>query len=148
VKRFLLALIVTASALAGASVAEAAAPRIIIISGPPLGHQVVISDWPRIAMIVSSSPVPSPIPRRQLADRPRLRVSMFWGPQWNEYVSSGRRVSALRPRQADQFGWLYPAWRGRPAVIDLPWAGPWPRAVSTEALTILRRYGVPIRLRR
>ncbi len=71
---------------------------------------------------------------------------MFWGPQWSEYLSSGHPASALRPRQADQFGSFYPAWRGRPAVIDLPWAGRWPRPLSTQALAILRRSGVPIRL--
>jgi hypothetical protein len=139
-------LVVATSALAGASAAEAAAPRIIIVSGPPLSHQVAISDWGRIATILWSDPAASPIPRRQLADRPRLRVSMFWGPQWSEYLSSGRPVTALRPRQADQFGWFYPAWRGRPALIDLPWVGGWPRPQSTRALAILRRYGVPIRL--
>jgi len=33
---------------------------------------------------------------------------MFWGPQWNEYLDSGKPAMALRPRQADQFGSFYP----------------------------------------
>ena len=104
-KRSLLALLLAATAvLASATVAEAAAPRIVIISGTPLRHQIVISDWGRIATIVWESPGARPIPRTRLADRPRMKVSMFWGPQWNEYLSSGKPATALRPRQADQFG--------------------------------------------
>ena len=146
-KRLLLVLFVAVAVLvASASVAQAAAPRIVIISGEPLRHQVVISDWGRIFTIVEGVASARPAPRIQLANRPRLKFSMFWGPRWNEYLSSGKPATALRPRQADQFGSLYPAWRGRPAMIDLPWAGRWPRPLSAKALTILRRYCVPIRL--
>jgi hypothetical protein len=75
-----------------------------------------------------------------------MKVSMFWGPRWIDYLRSGKRATALRPQDADQFGSVYPAWRGRPAMIVL-WAGSWPRPLSAKALTILRRHGVPIRLR-
>jgi hypothetical protein len=147
-KRLLLALLVGAAALlASASVAQAAAPRIIIISGEPLKRQIVISDWEQIFQIVAEVAPARPVPRAQLANRPRLKFSMFWGPRWNEYLASGKPASALRPRQGDQTGSLYPAWRGRPALIDLlPWAGGWPRPLSAKALTILKRYGVPIKL--
>ncbi len=146
-RRLLLAVFVAVAVLVtSASVAQAAAPRIVIISGEPLAHQVVISDWGRIFAIVGEVAGARPAPRMQLAHRPRLKFSMFWGPRWNEYLSSDKPATALRPRQADQFGSLYPAWRGRPATIDLPWAGRWPRPVSGKALTILKRYGVPIRL--
>lgn len=146
-KRLVVALLLAVAVfLASASVARAAAPRIVIISGKPLTHQVVISDWRRIFMIVEGLAGAHPAPRIQLTHRPRLRFAMFWGPQWNEYLSSGKLAAALRPRQADQFGSFYPAWHGRPAMIDLPWAGQWPRPLSARALTILRRHGVPIRL--
>lgn len=52
----------------------------------------------------------------------------------------------MRPRQADQLGSFYPAWRGRLALIDLPWAGHWPASGIDEALAVLKRYDVPIRL--
>lgn len=139
----LLALTVGASIV---SVAQAAAPRILIVSGKPLARQVVISDWEKIFVVVQEIASARPAPRAQLAGRPRLTVSMFWGPRWNEYLDSGKPASALRPRHADQYGSFYPAWRGRRAMIDLPWAGRWPRPVHAKALTILRQHGVPTRL--
>jgi len=71
---------------------------------------------------------------------------MFWGPRWIDYLKEGNRASALRPRQADQSGSFYPAWRGRPALIDLGWAGRWPRVVPPNALAILERFGIPTKL--
>jgi hypothetical protein len=127
--------------------AQAAAPRILIVSGSPLPRQVVISNWNSIFRVVEQLAANGrPAPRSQLAGRPRLRVSMFWGPQWNDYLRSGHSPALLRPRQADQHGSFYPAYRGRPAVIDLPWAGAWPRIVPASGLAILVRYRVPVRL--
>jgi hypothetical protein len=59
---------------------------------------------------------------------------MFWGPRWVDYLAAGHRAAALRPQDADQQGSFYPAWRGRPAAIDLPWAGSWPRLLPAKAL--------------
>lgn len=146
-KRLLLAPPVAVALFAShVSIAQAAAPRIVIVSGVPLERQVVISDWGRIFTIVAEIAPARPAPRVQLEGRPRLKISMFWGPRWNDYLKSGKPAAALRPRQADQFGSFYPAWRGRRTMIDLPWAGRWPRPVSAKALTILRRYGIPVRL--
>lgn len=145
-KRLWLALLVAVALFAsGASIAQAAAPRILIISGKPLRHQVVISDWTGIFSIWQELVAARAAARGQLADRPQLIVSMFWGPQWNDYLRS-KPATALRPRQANQFGSFYPAWRRRPAMIDLPGAGRWPRLVPAKALTSLKAYGVPIRL--
>ena len=141
----LLAAIVLLGASAGS--ARAAAPRIVIVSGKPLAHQVVISDWRRIFTIVDGLGGARPVPRARLAHRPRLAFAMFWGPRWNDYISSGKPPAALRPSQADQIGHFYPAWRGRQALIDLvPWAGQWPRPLSWKALAALKRSGVPIQL--
>ena len=138
---------VAAAAAVGAGVARAAAPRIVIVSGKSLKHQIVISDWPSLASAFERTAGGRVARRTQLAHRPRLKVSMFWGPRWVAYMRKGKPASALRPRQADQFGTFYPAWRGRQALIDLPWAGRWPRAVPAKALATLRRFGVPTRLR-
>jgi hypothetical protein len=140
-----IATIVAAAALA-AGVADAAAPRIVIFSGRPIAHQVVISDWEAVFRVVEQIAPARVVPRAKLAGRPGLKVSMFWGPRWIDYLREGKRASALRPGQADQSGRFYPAWRGRPALIDLPWAGQWPRVVPPRALAVLKRFGVPTKL--
>jgi hypothetical protein len=90
-KRLLIALLVLAVGIAWIpSVAHAAAPRIIIISGKALRQQVVISDWRSIVVIVEGAAAARPASRQQLARRPELNFSMFWGPQWNEYLRSGK----------------------------------------------------------
>lgn len=137
---------IAAAAALTAGVADAAAPRIVIFTGKPLAHQVVISDWEAVFRVVAQIAPARVAPRAKLAGRPRLKVSMFWGPRWIDYLAQGKRASALRPGQADQFGSFYPAWRGRPALIDLPWAGQWPRVVPAKALLVLRRFGVPTKL--
>src|SRR6185295_16723347 len=137
-------IVVAAALLAGS--AHAAAPRIVIFSGKPLAHQVVISDWPSIFRVVERLSTARAARRAELARRPRMRVSMFWGPRWIDYLKEGNRASALRPRQADQSGSFYPDQRGRPALIDLGWAGRWPRVVPAKALAILDRFGVPTKL--
>ncbi|HEY7795132.1 MAG TPA: hypothetical protein VIA10_14095 [Gaiellaceae bacterium] len=147
-RRLFLVLILTATGVGiSTHAAEAAAPRIVIISGAPLRAQVVISDWRQIGTIVGEIAGARPAPRADLAHRPRMKVSMFWGSGWNDYLRSGKPASDLRPRDANQFGSVYPAWRGRPAMIDLPWAGNWPRPLSAKARTILRQNGIPMTLR-
>lgn len=138
---------IVAAAAVTADAAHAAAPRIIVFSGSPIAHQVVVSDWQAIFRVIEQIAPARAAPRTQLAGRPRLRVSMFWGPRWIDYLNEGKRASALRPGQADQFGSFYPAWRGRAALIDLPWAGQWPRVVPPKALVVLKRFGVPTKLR-
>lgn len=138
------ALAALALVAARADVAEAAAPRIVIFSGASLPHRVVISDWEQIFAVVGEVVGARGLPRQQLDGRPRLQVAIFWGPRWNDYLAAGNSADVLRPKDADQFGTFYPAWHGRPALIALPWAGSWPRAVSARALAVLERYGVPV----
>jgi hypothetical protein len=138
---------VVAAAAVSAGVARAAAPRIMIVSGKPLAHQVAISNWSSISTAVDGLTNARVVPRSLLAQRPRLKLSLFWGSRWIAYLREGMRASALRPTQADQFGSFYPAWHGRPALIDLPWAGRWPRVVPAQALATLRRFGIPTSLR-
>jgi hypothetical protein len=139
-----LAATVAVLALVAVSPASAAAPRIVIFSGGPLRHQIVISDWRSIFAVTQATVGARAAPRAQLAHRPSLRVSMFWGPGWNEYIREGKDPRALRPGQSDQTGWFFPAYRGRPALMDLQWSGRGPRHVPPPALSVLKRFGVPI----
>ncbi len=139
-----IAIAVALMAIISADPADASEPRIIIVSGKPLTHEVVISNWNVIATMVRSV-VNGRVDRTDpLSGRPRLKVSMFWGGRWLQYMNRGKPPSALRPQQANQFGSFYPAWRGRPAVMALPWVGGWPRVVPARALAILKSYDVPI----
>jgi hypothetical protein len=127
-----------------APAAQAAAPRIVIVSGKPMAHQIAISNWTAIFRIIEPVASASNVKRGLLVGRPRLRLSMFWGPRWVDYLAAGHRAAALRPQDADQQGSFYPAWHGRPAAIDLPWAGSWPRLVPAKALATLKDYGIPV----
>ena len=142
--RLLAVLLAVLAIAATAGPAQAAAPRIVIVSGKPLAHRIAIANWHAIFVVVSDVSNGRVAPRKELAGRPRLRLSLFWGPGWNDFLDAGGRATSLRPSQADQVGWLYPARRGRPALIDLPWAGRWPRAVPARARAMLGRYGVPL----
>lgn len=139
-----------AAAVLTAGAADAAAPRIVIFSGKPLAQPIVISAWKAIFRVFEEL-VPARArvaPRADLAGRPRLKVSMFWGPRWIDYLREGKRSSTLRPRQADQFGSFYPAWRGRDALIDVSGSGQSRRVVPPRALAVLRQFRVPTQLRR
>jgi hypothetical protein len=130
--------------LVGASAAAAAAPRIVILSGGPLQHQIVVSDWRAIFAVTQATVAARAAAPAQAAHRPWIRVSMFWGPGWNDYLRQGKDPKALRPSQSDQTGRFYPAYRGRPALVDLAWSGRWPRHVPPAALSLLKRFGVPV----
>jgi hypothetical protein len=130
----------------GAAPAQAAAPRLLMVGGAPLAKPVMLSDWDEILMLtglLSSGPAAPSDPR---GGRPSLQLAMFWDAGiWEPYVRGGRPGS-LRPEQANQFGRFYPAVAGRPALVDLPWAGTWPKRVGPQALAILVHHGVPTQL--
>lgn len=127
--------------------AKAAAPRLIMVSGPALSSPVTLSNWDEIGRFVQAVANESPAAdRASLAGRPSLRLALFWDARiWEPYVRQGR-LASLRPDQANQFGRFYPAASGRPAAIDLPWTGRWPKKPNTAALAILERHGVPVGL--
>ena len=126
--------------------ARAAAPRLLMVSGAPLASPILLSDWDELGTLtglLSSGPA---APSDPLGGRPSLRLAMFWDAGiWEPYVREGR-LGSLRPEQANQFGRFYPAVGGRPALVDLPWVGTWPKRVGPDALAILGRHGVPTQL--
>jgi hypothetical protein len=116
-----------------ASSASAAAPRYIFVTGACVGEPVLLADWAEnhaLLLVLADS---RRVRQRALRDRPRLRLSLFWG------ADSERPT---RPRDANQFGWFYPARGDRPAVLEIARG---PRRASARALAILARNHVPTR---
>jgi hypothetical protein len=136
--------VVLVSLVAFAGSAAAAAPRIVIFSGGTLTHRVVVSDWPAIFRFYTRAATGPSLPDARLAGRPRVRLSLFWGPRWIRFLADGNRPSGLRAGGADQTAFFYPAWHGRPALLDTPSVWDSPRRVSAVALRALGRLGVPI----
>jgi hypothetical protein len=138
-------LAVAVVAAVGASTADAAAPRVILVSGPPLQRPIVISNWSENGAFFSAAAHSIGTRRPGLTARPSFRLSFFWGPGWNEYVDSGGSLRAICPCQTQYHGRFWPAYRTAPAVIDLGhgyYTGA--RLAPGKVLGILRRHGVPV----
>jgi hypothetical protein len=140
------ALIAGVLALTGVSAAEAAAPRLILVSGPPLVRPIVISDWSDNGVFFSEVAYSIPVGRRGLAARPSFRLSFFWDQRWSDYVAEGRSLRAVCPCQTPYRGRFWPAYRSAPAVVDLGhgyYAGT--KLATGKLLGVLRRHRVPVR---
>lgn len=133
-------------ALLAATPALAAAPRLIMISGNPLAEPILLSDTNEVVELYGSFFRSSPVGRASLQGRPSLRLGLFWDNSlWEPYVRDGR-LGELRPDQANQVGRFYPAVGDEPALVDVPGYGQWPKLADAQALRILERHGVPVRL--
>lgn len=107
--------------------ARAAAPRIMVISGGALPRPVILTDWADNTTIVQGNELQ--IDPSQLAARPYLSVSLFWGPQWDAYIAAGRPLAALDAAQPTQTGRIYPGVGGGPALLVLDAANGAPTSV-------------------
>lgn len=126
--------------------ARAAAPRLIMVSGELLADRVLISDAEYMFELYGSFFRGRPVDRSSLEGRPSLRLGLFWDNSlWEPYVREGR-LDELRPDQANQVGSFYPAVGGKPALVNLPGYGKWPKTTNETALRILDAQGVPVRL--
>lgn len=134
-------------ALAAGTPALAAAPRLIMVSGASLERPVLLSDWDEAAELYwSFSFDGTAADPASLEGRPSLRLGLFWDSHvWDPYVRQGR-LGELRPEQANQVGRFYPAVGDEPALVDVPGYGQWPKIADAQALKILERHGVPVRL--
>ncbi len=151
VYRMLLLSVVLLLALAtGAIPALAKGPRIMLVYGTPLTRTVVISNWRDTAELMIATNDSMSILHAHLKGRPSLRVAMFWGMEWVHYMQQHKPLAALRPRQADQFARLYPAYGNAPALFvfdSIP--GPYTsliRRIGPQGLAVLARDGIPVRL--
>lgn len=139
-----MALLVAALALvAGAAAAvdaRAAAPRYILVSGPGLQRPVVLGNWrENLSFLIDLIPPRRPSPGWR-SGRPRYRLALFWGVPARPVPSD--------PGRANQVGWFYPALRSRRAVVVLLVSGrDGPRIATSKTLGILRRHGIPTRVR-
>ena len=125
--------------------AKAAAPRLIMVSGEPLADRILISDAEDVFELYGSFFRGKPVDRSSLEGRPSFRLGLFWDNSlWEPYVREGR-LDELRPDQANQVGWFYPAVGGTPALV-VPAYGAWPKTANETALRILEAQGVPVRL--
>jgi hypothetical protein len=124
--------------------AEAAAPRLIIVSGEPLTDPILISDAEQVFELYQSFFQSQPVERDALEGRRSLRLGLFWDSTlWEPYVREGR-LDELTPERANQVGWFYPAVGDRPALVDVPGYGSWPKLANETALGILAASGVPV----
>jgi hypothetical protein len=132
---------IVAAALSLAGPASAAAPNYIFVSGPGLSHPVLLADWSQNLVLLSALVNAQFAPKaviQGLRNRTRLRLAEFWG--W------GDGPPPTRPSQANQYGWFYPAGRGRAAVFAVMVNGTnAPRIAPARALRILAAHGIPIR---
>jgi len=129
-----------------ASPAVAAAPRLIMVYGPPLSKPIILRDWQENLTVMLKMKRTN-IDPGELEGRSYLKMALFWGPRWVEYVEEGKPLGALRPEQANQHARFYPATGDEPALITLGSSKFGPRSirrVEPEALVVLARHGVPV----
>ena len=134
--------VVVAAALMAARPAPAASPRLILVSGPGLTRPVLLADWGENGVLLSALVPARPAERaaaRGLAKRPRFDLALFW--------VTAAIARPVRPTDATQHGWFYPARGPRPAIVDLQVRGVRiPRVAPPRFLRILARHGVPTRV--
>lgn len=150
-RRTILALGVTLLALTLITTSVmAAGPRIMIVYGQPLAKPVVFSNWGENEGLMIATNDEMSVQHARLIGRPFLRVAMFWGSGWVQYMKEHRTVNAIRPSQANQWARFYPAYGTTPPLFVLDSIpGPYKslvRRVSPTGIAILAHHGIPIRL--
>lgn len=132
----------------------AAAPPLILVSGPLLPQPIALADWGQNIALVSSG---ADDPRGQLelpAGRLHFDLALFSGDEWWTYMQTDQPLSALQPEQATLHGRFYPASAHEPALLALPevqrrgvvtltsWSV---RRMEDTGLAVLAEHGIPIR---
>jgi hypothetical protein len=128
----------------------AAGPRIMMVYGRPLAMPVIFSNWGENETLMVAANDDMSVMHAQLTGRPSLRVAMFWGMDWVQYMKHHRSLAALHPNQANQFAGFYPAYGAAPALFvfdSIP--GPYRsliRRIRPEGIAVLAHHGIPVRL--
>ena len=136
----------------GLVTADGAIPRVLMVHGGILRRPIVVDDWPAMFQILDSAAPETTEPK----NRPYLDLALFWGTEWIRYVENGGRLDRLRPADAKPWfnlptrGRFYPACGSSPAVITItpvpPDTRPGMWRVSDGGLSVLKRFGVPMRV--
>ena len=108
---------VVAVVLASMVSLNAAAPRLILVSGPLLERPVLIEDWDDTSRIMAGINDRAVAQPEALVDRPFYELALFWGLEWVQYINDGRPLDALTPEQANQHARFYPAVGTAPALV-------------------------------
>jgi hypothetical protein len=126
-----------------ATTVSAAAPHIMLLQGSLLDRPVVMADWQENHTIMRSLREEAAVKDEELAARPYLDVSLFWGPKWLDYKTQGGSVETLSHEQANQKARLYLARGDSPPL--LVFQGKAPRSVGPEGVRVLIQHGIPVR---
>lgn len=137
------------SAATASNSASRAAPWAIVFSGPLLRNRVVLGDWDENHKLMSAASSPILVGSQALRDRPKISVSMFWGPDWQYLRRHPESLATLDTNRATQRGVFYPAHRERSALLVLDsvyGAAGHSSVMKADGLAILERHGVPTRV--
>jgi hypothetical protein len=151
-------ILVSAIVMVGSLAADvhAAAPRLILVTGPMLKRPVLLESWDENMRLMLAVANPASVAAEALPNRPFHKVALFWGPEWAEYITKGRSVKALRPEQGNQHARFYPAVGSSPPLFvfeDIP--GPLGegarkvglvRSVEQRGLDVLAKRGIRVRI--
>ena len=125
------------------TLAVAAAPPYIMVTGPRLAKPVLLSNWPEnLALLTAmeASPRAKASEARGLGTRPRLDLALFWG--WSLDSPPPTKAS-----DASAHGSFYPTYRGRPALVRMKTNGvDSVRVASPKVLSIFAKHGIPTRM--
>ena len=132
-------------AIAAAGVSLRKGPWIVLVYGNLLPERRALVSWEENQKLIASLGPETLLPpgTARGGERRGLELALFWRVGWRGPAASADRVRALRPEQADQRGWYYPAKDDAPAVMTL---GSGYRVVGDSGLAVLRRHGIPTRV--
>ena len=119
-----------------------AGPHIILIHGKPLSNPIILADWNENVQLLASLENNELIKSEDLVGRPYLELSLYWGPEWYQYVNDAKPLNELRPETATQTGRLYLATATEAPAISLN--DLYAKKLGSESLSILRQHGVPV----
>ncbi len=146
----LVAGVVLLALLPSTTPALAAAPRVMLVYGPPLTRSIILQDWDENLRLMQAVAEDAAATSQELKQRPFLSVALFWGMSWGQYLQQGKPLAVFRPERANQCARFYPAYgRAHPLWVFRSIPGPYAsliRRVSPAGIAILARYGVPVRL--
>jgi hypothetical protein len=121
----LVAGVVLLALLPSTTPALAAAPRVMLVYGPPLTRTIVLQDWDENLRLMQAVAEDAAATSRELTHRPFLSVALFWGTFWSQYLQHGKPLAVFRPERANQCAWFYPAYgRAHPLWVFRSVPGP------------------------